>query len=63
MFIVILSTSPTYRMPKMRGAMNSRMENLEKNVKSLRGVMEERDDSINQQMEDFRAMFSLFMTK
>ena len=50
-------------MPKTRGAMKSRMENLERNMELMQKVMEERNNCILQQMEDIRSMFSSIMAK
>ena len=50
--LIYLTISSTQWMPKLRGAMDSRLENLEKNVESLRKVMEDREAHPNQQMKE-----------
>ena len=40
--------------------MDSHIENLEKNMENLKKVMEERDERVNQQLEDIRTMLATF---
>ena len=49
--------------PQTRGAMDSRIDALEKNMEAMRQKMEERDERVNHQMEDLKNMFASLMTK
>ena len=50
-------------MTKTKATMDSRFEVLERNVETLRKVMEDRDERMNQQMEELRSMLTSFMSR
>ena len=43
--------------------MDNQLELLEKEMEALQKVMEDKDENMNQQMEDMKAMLTLFLAK